>query len=819
MFWLLGASTYGAERSATPVSSIVVHEGFQVELLRSAQEGEDSWISMTFDDRGRVILGLDQKGIARLTLADDPAEVEFEKIEETFLHCRGVLYAHDSLYVSATDSMGFYRLRDTNGDDQFDESELWKKLDYRSRFGHGGNQVVLGPDDMIYLVNGNDISFPDGVSPTSAYSDPRNDILLPNPHDAGEDDRVGHIIRISPDGDQWEVMAGGMRNQVDIAFNSEGEMFTFDADMEWDVGQPWYRPTRVNHVVSGGEYGWRWGTGKWPVYYEDSLPTTLDTGLSSPTGMVFGTSSRFPERYRNALFMGDWQNGRILLVDLIPSGASYTAQYEVFAEGGPMNVCDLEFGPDGALYFITGGRHSQAGLYRIVSTNTRAAVKPPPLPNEATIREARAARSLRHKLESFHTRQDATAIDQCWPHLDSRDRWLRFAARIAIENQDSTLWRQRALDESRPTAAIAGLIALCRCGDPADLGDVLDALGRLDMERMEQEQLLGLLRAYQLCFVRLGDPPVESTEEIVSRLDALYPHPTSSANHMLGDLLVYLRAEKVIEKTVPFLQDQFSQEEQIRAVRSLTHVTTGWTMDARRELLNWLKRMHSVVGGHLLSQRVGEIKDDYLASFSAAEQRTFQSQIDSLNEPIVPSDASAGETETTSGRPLVRQWTLEDLEPRLTEATSNRSYGNGRRALLAANCLQCHRFGQTGAPIGPDLTTVGRRFDERAILESILLPSQVMDPKYRYSTYLLNNGKAVTGRPLQVDNAEIKVETDALRHTAVIVSRSDIEESFPSQSSPMPSGLLDILTADEILDLLALLKSGGDRESEVFVGP
>ena len=45
--------------------------------------------------------------------------------------------------------------------------------------------------------------------------------------------------------------------------------------MEWDLGTPWYRPTRINHVVSGSDYGWRSGSGKWPEYYEDSLPALV----------------------------------------------------------------------------------------------------------------------------------------------------------------------------------------------------------------------------------------------------------------------------------------------------------------------------------------------------------------------------------------------------------------------------------------------------------------------------------------------------------------------------------------------------------------
>ena len=82
----------------------------------------------------------------------------------------------------------------------------------------------------------------------------------------------GHICRVSPDGKHWELVAMGYRNPFDIAFNRAGELFTYDSDMEWDVNMPWYRPTRVLHVASGGDYGYRNGSGKWPAYYIDSLP-------------------------------------------------------------------------------------------------------------------------------------------------------------------------------------------------------------------------------------------------------------------------------------------------------------------------------------------------------------------------------------------------------------------------------------------------------------------------------------------------------------------------------------------------------------------
>lgn len=797
------------EPTATPVKSIRVQPGFQVELLRSAGKDESSWISMTFDDRGRLIFGLDDKGIARLTL-NQAGEDKFERIEKTLRHCRGVLYAHDSLYVSGTNSNGFYRLKDTTGDDQFDQVQLLTKLDYSSRYGHGSNQIVLGPDQMIYLVVGNDVTFPENVSANSAYRNPHHDHLLPNPHDGEQDNRVGYILRTDAQGKSWEIFAGGFRNQVDIAFNPEGEMFTYDADMEWDVGQPWYRPNRINHVVSAGEYGWRWGTGKWPEYYEDSLPATLNTGLASPTGMLFGTKSRFPDRFKKAMFIADWQNGRILLVDLIPVGATYSAQSEVFVEGGPLNVCDMQFGPDGALYFITGGRGSQSGLYRVSATAGQKTNSNAPEIDPQTKSKTLAARKLRRKIEQFHVQKNAN-IDEIWKHLHSEDRWLRFAAMRALENQDVARWRSLALHETEPTAAIASLIALCRQTEATDRDAVIAALNRFEPGSLKQNQLLGLLRAYQLCFIRLGQPDLEQTKSINQQLGEIYPHATSSANHLLSEILVYLQDETVVEKTVGLLKGSLTQEEQIRAARVVLYAKKGWNKKQQLEFLTWLARARTFYGGKLVVERMRDLREDFLNTLSEQNRQEFSKEITILNKPLE-------ELETVPSRAVIKQWSIKDIEPHLSKVSSGRSFTSGRQAILATSCLKCHRVGLSGTQIGPDLTNVGKRFDARAILESIIAPSKVMDPKYLHTVYVLSSGKLVTGRPVGVNRTTITVETDSITQASVPVAREEIEEALLSKTSPMPANLIDVLTRNEILDLIAYLRAGGNPEDDAFQG-
>ena len=132
------------------------------------------------------------------------------------------------------------------------------------------------------------------------------------------------------------------------------------------MNTPWYRPTRVNHVVSGGEYGWRLDAGKFPEFYPDTVPATLNIGAGSPTGTRFGYGAKFPAKYQRAYFILDWSWGKIYAVHLEEEGSSYTATKEEFITGAPLPATDLLIHPNGgAMYFAIGGRRVQSGLYRV----------------------------------------------------------------------------------------------------------------------------------------------------------------------------------------------------------------------------------------------------------------------------------------------------------------------------------------------------------------------------------------------------------------------------------------------------------------------
>jgi len=333
----LRAGDAGRPQAVQPATDLTVPDGFEAELLYTVpNEVQGSWVALTKDAKGRLYTS-DQghRGLFRVTPAEigrPDAVTSVERIPVEVSGAQGMCWAFDSLYVNVN-GQGVWRITDTDGDDQLDKAENLIPLGHGGE--HGPHAIIPTADgESLYFLGGNHTDAPE-FDNSRAPANWGEDHLLPRQWDArgharGKLAPGGWIARCDPDGKNIEILSNGYRNQYDIALNRNGEMFTYDADMEWDIGSPWYRPTRVCHVTSGSEFGWRSGTGKWPAYYEDSLPPVIDIGPGSPTGIVFGAGAKFPARYQEALFVLDWTFGTIYALHLEPDGASYSATKEHF---------------------------------------------------------------------------------------------------------------------------------------------------------------------------------------------------------------------------------------------------------------------------------------------------------------------------------------------------------------------------------------------------------------------------------------------------------------------------------------------------------
>lgn len=871
-----------AGQPAAAEQAFVVPPGFVVERLFEVPRDElGSWVSLAVDPEGRLIAS-DQgdKGLVRISPAplDGSGETIVEKLPAPITGAQGLLWAFDALYVvcNGGTGSGLYRVTDSDGDDRPDRVEKLRAFDGGGE--HGPHNILLSPDGTrLFVICGNHTKLPFEVknvtppqvmggiretqrrvqlAPEGSSRLPANwdeDVIIPrmwdgNGHAAGILAPGGFIASTDPEGKTWEVWSAGYRNAYDFAFNADGELFAYDADMEWDFGTPWYRPTRVNHATSGSELGWRSGTAKWPAFYADSLPALVDLGPGSPVGVCFGYGTRFPGRYQKALYVCDWTFGTIYAIHLEPAGSTYTGTKEEFLSRTPLPLTDVVVGRDGAMYFAVGGRGGQSELYRVTYQGPE-----PTAAVDGRDQRGVAERALRRELETCHRRADdpTAAVARALPLLGHPDRFIRYAARIALEHQPLELWRAQALAGQQPPAVIEGAIAVARQAEPAAQSAGLASLAAVHMNGLSPSDRLGLVRAYQLALIRLGVPTAEVSQALAEKFLPLFPSGDADLDRELASLLVAVRApgiaaklaaqltkptqtagvtnlapdegdlRKLIERNARYgsavrasleKRGDLLQIHDAYVLRTLQDRAGSpmWTNADRKAYYEWFSNAREWAGGNSFRKFLANIETESMASMTENEKLALETL--GIRKPYVPPPLP---------QPVGpgRKWSVEDVLATAKQGLTagRRDFEQGRRAFAAARCIVCHRFGGDGGATGPDLTQAGGRFQVKDLVEAIVEPSRVVSDQYKASIVQTADGRVHTGRIVAEDADAVTVVTDPEDATRFVrVPRSAIEEIAASPTSLMPSGLLDQLSEQEVLDLLAYTLSRGNPKDRRF---
>ncbi|HEY5745839.1 MAG TPA: c-type cytochrome, partial [Chryseolinea sp.] len=650
----------------------------------------------------------------------------------------------------------------------------------------------------------------------------------------------GWIARTDSAGSRWELVGAGYRNAFDFTFNEAGELFAYDSDMEWDFGMPWYRPTRICHVTSGSEYGWRTGDSPWSPDFPDNLPPVINIGQGSPTNLIHGMNAKFPARYKHALFASDWSFGIIYAIHLKPNGASYTAEPEEFLSGAPLPLTDGAIGPDGALYFLTGGRRLESDLYRVYyKGDEKQTVEP------AVADAGQPARDLRKQLEEFHGAPQTQAVDFAWPYLKHEDRFIRYAARIAVEHQPVSEWQARALKEKNPQALIQSMIALVHHGKPATRNAMLAALTTINYTSLTASQQVDLLRTFELILLRMGTPEGKMKTQVMNYLNPHYPANTNTLNRSLSKVLVYLEAPGAIEKTLALLDEAKDDPAQKTASQSadlilrnpqygmdianmlsnippaqqtyyatvLMNSKAGWTTALHDKYFAWFKKAFGYKGG--LSY-IGFINKARLAALTHVPEN----QVEHYDE------LSGGGLLGQSGNDLAngpqpkgpgRRWTLEEALPIVEHASGTRNFEQGKMLFAATRCSACHTLRGEGGTIGPDLTQLGTRFSAKDMLESIIEPSKVVSDQYAATVFTMKDGSSVLGRLTNENKDTYFISQNPFApETIREIPKKDVLSTKYSYISVMYPGLINNLNEDELKDLVAYLLAGGNGENQVY---
>jgi putative heme-binding domain-containing protein len=753
--WAGEGKTVGAERFTVPA-------GFKVELAVQPPSNDKTFslVNMTFDNKGRLLVSRENGPVLLCTDPDEKGVCKTVKPYcEVVKNCQGMCWDGDSLLLvgNGPGGTGLFRCTSSSKDsDKLDQAKLLHKFQGGMQ-EHGPHAILHGPDGWLYLVSGNHAHaapglmgnpgslaanspltrWPNGqMGPDQGKPGSTEDVLLPRQNDAnGHAANIlapgGTIWRLDHDGKNMSLVTAGFRNHFDAAFAPNGELFTFDSDMEWDIGLPWYRAVRICHCPPGADFVWRTGAANTPNYYIDSLPPLYETGRGSPVGVEFYDHYAFGPEYRGCYFMADWSIGVIWSVFLERDGATYKAKkVEKFCQGAPMNVTDLAVGKDGALYFTMGGRNTQGGVYRIVRTDNPARPKQPDKDNTKARRRAtvaaaeqplsawgreqfkeavkgRADTALNELIEvaedaeaptplrlraltlvqtDFEPKQveDAVFFEKClvrlcrdrdaevrahavwllgvrgyprgkepllaalkdgdalvrrracealiragfepkvedvWPLLGDKDKFVRTAARLVLQRLDSSKWVDRIAIEKDDLTAWEATIALCKTDRPfKDAG----VLARLDREPpADPAALLDWLRTVQMVALH-GDYEAKQFAALAARCDKLFPQQDYRVNRELAILLTHFGNAGVIPppqaKLLAALESARSRNDvpqQIHYFYCLRLLKDGWTPEQKAAVLTWFEGTRTWSGGNSFTPFLANILRDFSRTLSA----------------------------------------------------------------------------------------------------------------------------------------------------------------------------------------------------------
>lgn len=788
--------------------------GFEITEVRVAQPDEGSWIAMAFDDKGRLTISREDVGLLRMTLTEDRKSVsKVEHIDVKLEECRGLAYDGETLYANANNSKAMFRLRI---DDEGKAQDVTKLREFPGGVGHGRNDIALnknrdGSVDVL-SIHGDSVELPVGdhvYDPSSPFRESR---LLPPK-------KEGSLINTHIDDSgvkHCSVFHTGLRNPYGIASNG-WQNFTFDADNEHDMGTPWYRPTRILQLAPFQDSGYREVTGQLPPRFHDQpdhSPPLFDIGRASPTSVMFGNELSFPSPYQRALFALDWTYGRVIAVHLFPRSTTYRAGAETFLQGRPLNVTDLAAGPDGAMYLITGGRKTHSSLYRVT------AVQPLPLgAHEVSKHEALCVDSAGLRWEGARLRL-GNRLRETWK--DEVQASVYDPHKRVVECDMAEEWFGRAVDSNTRDLVAKYVknpwvvtLALARSRKGERIPELLESLAVPFRDSQLTDQFIWI-RIANLCLETSREQVLAQRDKLIPQLLAAWmaldtcpisiaPEGTSvELRRRLAYLLGELGADELPKLAAEKLLSSGVQEDQIAGLLALRNQKAGWTLELRKQQFATINSIPLMIGGAGLPPLEKWLREESIKTLTDAEKAALGDLLQPKPpepEPLPPP------------RPLVQKWTLDALAALHTSDGPQGDSERGRILFRDALCSRCHRVGIRGAAVGPDLTFVGRRFSRRDILESVLSPNLSVAEQYRQEAIETHSGQTHIGRIIPEGDYRketLKLALDPLDASKVIeIDKKQIAEHKSVPTSPMPSGLLDTFTIEEIRDLLAFLESGG----------
>ncbi|MBT3635442.1 MAG: c-type cytochrome, partial [Opitutae bacterium] len=306
---------------------------------------------------------------------------------------------------------------------------------------------------------------------------------------------------------------------------------------------------------------------------------------------------------------------------------------------------------------------------------------------------------------------------------------------------------------------------------------------------------------YSLCLV---DGPGLFKEAILAQLHPLYPNQSDKLNWSLAPLLITLDPERAVGRTIELLNSTEDPVQAVHYLYHLRHAKVGWSQASRETYFRRLGEATGYVGDSRgLPTSLKRISKDALATLPEGDRKKHEAlAAGKVKMPPMPD---------LTGRKFVKNWKPDDFAGELGFKSAAKTITSGRQAFEVALCNRCHRFQGSGYAVGPDLTGVANRLGRNDLLRAILLPSESIAQNYRSDVLELADGRNLTGQIVPTLDYRaphlLFAENPLNPDQAVKIPKVEVLKRQRSDLSIMPPGLLNNLSKQEVLDLLAYLES------------
>ncbi|MEI7953721.1 MAG: c-type cytochrome [Verrucomicrobiota bacterium] len=816
-----------------PIAFTFGEAGLKAVIIDSDER--ESFLGLQLDAAGRIFAGCREALFVYETAAGglyQPRQLLFRFPKDAWIY--DIAIRGDDLYVSTHTAIYLLQGAVKRRDGITPKRLVWGLPMMKGWDMHQGvHGLAIGPEGDIYYSSGDEIvdygdfNRADHWSHWTCYHGTKSTRVT----------GCGGVFRFGSDGETFEVVAAGTRNNCGISFDRSWNLFTSDNDHESRPQQ--YVPGRLLHVTDGAYFSWPrgWLAEKqpWRADLLDSLNPEL--GRYVPTGQIYYDDTFLPESCRHSLYVAEWGRGKLLRYPLRAVGSSFKAPQIEFL-GCPSNVrpVGLAVGRGGRIF--TSVCHMEANeaspMYRSEIVMITRADDPPAAPfdgyEETTVPldklyselgDASSQRRLRAHIELLRRgpsacQQAVTRLGQAAAgtpqHTDllwlaaaggalepvaalvessvpeTRHQALRALLRFASAPNRAIF--EKALNDLNPQAAHIALVAFRDRFDTAPLPQIIDHAGGADH----------LLRqtAVQLLAARLAISEIQQLCESKNATD-----------RRTGILVAGQRL------TIPALSGPLPDGWPLDPMQSVVPYV-GETVDlAKRGMLGnftfadaWAKRAKSPADESLFALLERCLND--VASDNAKQAAMF---LRLLKDPR--SDSQCADVLGLPSRDAIQPIPLKNATSsgitELPEAFKNVNWQarlgganskNGAALFTTRGCAVCHsaKAGDSGGG-GPALQGAGSRFTLQYLVESVMVPNKVVAPMFRWTLVIRKDASTIAG--LVTGETADAIELLLPAGVRITLQKDIIAKRELQDRSPMPEGLIQ--TPEELLDLLAYL--------------